>query len=87
MPRALWSAAVWWPVWLGLSVGAFALREAWALASGRSQDTLSYWVWQRLHVARGETLAQWSATDFLTFGCYVVLVSWLAMHFWLHRFT
>lgn len=85
--RALWSAAVWWPAWLALSFAAFTLREAWALASGRSADTLSAWVWTRLHVVRGETVAQWGAADFLTFGCYAVLVTWLAMHFWLHRFT
>ena len=40
--RWLWSATVYWPLWLGILAGTLLLRELWALTSGRSKDTLSY---------------------------------------------
>lgn len=85
--RSLWSAAVWWPAWLAAGTALFLVREIWALASGRPRDTLSDWIWHVLRIVRNEQVSQWTAADFLTFGCYVVLVTWLAMHFWLRRFT
>jgi hypothetical protein len=85
--RTAWSGAVWWPVWLGVAVGVFLLREVWALASGRSQDTLSYWVWTALKVTRNESPSVWSATDFLVFGAWMTLILWLTFHFFLRRFT
>jgi len=83
----LWSAPVYWSLWLGTLAGGLLLREVWALASGRSKDTLSYGVWFNLHITSHERVSQWTAADFLTFGVWIVLVSWLTFHFWLHRFA
>lgn len=85
--RTLWSAAVWWPTWLAVSVSAFLLREVWALASGHYRDTLSEWVWRILKITSREPVGNWSATDFLVFGVWVVLVTWLTFHFFMRRFT
>jgi hypothetical protein len=85
--KGLWSAAIYWPTWMIILVTSFLVREVWALASGRSVDTLSYWVWQHLNVTAHERVSQWSALDFLTFGIWLVLVAWLSFHFWFHDFT
>ena len=85
--RALWQPGAWWPSWLGLSAGLFLLREVWALASGRPQDTLSYWVWRILAITQNEPLADWNATDYLVCGCWLVLVSWLTFHLFGRRFA
>ena len=85
--RWLWSAAVYWPLWLGMLAGTLLLREVWALARGRSRDTLSYWIWAHLRITDSERISQWTAADFLTFGVWIVLVLWLTFHFWLHKFA
>jgi hypothetical protein len=85
--KTAWSAAVYWPVWLGLGIGTFLLREIWALASGRPQDTLSDWVWRQLHIAAHESIGQWNASDLLVFCAYMsVFVLWLPWHFFFRRF-
>jgi hypothetical protein len=82
-----WSPAIYWPVWLGAVLGTFLLRELWALASGRPQDTLSDWVWRTLHITAHETVRQWSAADLLLFCTYMsVFVIWLPWHFFFRRF-
>lgn len=87
MLRAAWSAAVYWPAWLAVVLVSFLLREVWALASGRPQDTLSDWVWRQLHIVSHQTIGQWSAADLLLFCAYVsVFVVWLPAHFFLRRF-
>ena len=86
--RWLWAPQHYWPLWLGLGTGAFLLREIWALATKRPQDTLSDFVWQHLHIVARETIGQWSATDLLLFCVYVsVFVLWLPAHFFFRRFT
>lgn len=85
--RTLWSAAVYWPAWLGVSVAAFLVREIWALASGDYRSTLSQWVWRVLKITTRESPANWNAADFLVFGVWIVLVTWLTAHFFLRRFT
>jgi hypothetical protein len=85
--KALWSPAVWWPAWLALFTGLFLLREIWALAAGDTAGTLSDWVWRQLAIIKGETPAQWSAVDYLVFGAWVVLVSWLTFHFFFRKFS
>lgn len=86
--RWLWSPAAYWPIWFGgLVLGLFGLREFWALGTGRPQDTFSYWVWRNLKITAGETVSQWTALDFLTFGVYVTVFVWLAFHFFLRKFV
>lgn len=85
--KALWGAAVWWPVWLGLFAGSFLFREVWALASGRPGDTLSWWVWRALKITQNEPITDWTAADYLVFGVWLVLVTWLTWHFFFRRFT
>ena len=85
--RTLWNAAVYWPAWLGLFAGTFLLREIWALATGRMQDTLSDWVWRVLKITSNEPVSAWSATDYLVCGAWLVLISWLTFHFFFRRFA
>jgi hypothetical protein len=85
--RWLWTTANYWPVWLSLFIGTFLLREVWALASGRSADTLSDWVWGKLHVVYQQPLADWDALHFLMFGAWCVLFVWLTWHFFFRAFT
>lgn len=85
--KTAWSSALYWPVWLAAGIGLFLLREVWALASGRGQDTLSDWVWRHLHIVARESVGQWSAADLLLFCAYVtVFVAWLPWHFWFRKF-
>lgn len=85
--RALWSPGTWWPSLLGAGAGLFLLREVWALASGRPQDSLSAFVWRQLAVTQNESIAQWSATDYFVFCAWVTLVLFLTYHFFFHRWT
>lgn len=84
---ALWNSSNYWLLWLSLTVGLFLLREIWALASGRAQDTLSDHIWHWLNIRPGETIFQWSAGDLITFGVYAtIFIFWLPFHFWGMRF-
>jgi len=83
---ATWGNTVW-PVWLGgLVIGIFLVFEIYALKTN-SANTLSAWVWRTLQISRNETPAEWGASDYLTFGAWVVLVTWLTFHFFFGRFT
>ena len=83
----LWAPAHYWPLWLSLFIGSFLLREVWALASKRPQDTLSDWVWNALHVIYKQPLSDWDAQHFLIFGVWCVLFTWLTWHFFFRDFT
>jgi hypothetical protein len=84
----LWAPAHYWPIWLfGLVLGVFGVREFTALATARSQDTFSCWVWHALKVHKNESIGQWDALDFLMFGLYCTVFIWLAFHFFWHRFA
>ena len=85
--RELWQAGTYWVTWLSLFTGTFLLREIWALSAGRPQDTLSEWVWNLLKITTDEPVGNWSATDYLVCGCWLVLVTWLTFHFFGRRFT
>lgn len=83
----LWDPAVYWPAWAAAAVTALLLREVWALASVRPQDTLSDWVWRVLRISRDTQVTDWTAAQYLTFGTWVVFMSWLTFHLFFHRFT
>lgn len=83
----IWHASVYWPVWLVTFIGTFLIREVWALASGRPSDTLSDWVWRILHITSNEPITSWNATDYLIFGVWVTIFSWLTWHFFFRVFT
>lgn len=85
--KTLWSAAVYWPSWLGLLTGTFLLREVWALASGHYWDTLSDWTWRILKITANEPVMKWNGTDYLVFGAWVTLVTWLTWHLFFRKFT
>ena len=87
MLKHAWSAATYWPVWLVLFLGTFGVREGLALASGRPGDTLSDWVWRVLRITSNETPSHWSAVDYLVFGAWVTVFTWLTWHFFFRRFT
>lgn len=84
--RTLWQAAVWWPSWIALTFGVFLLRETWALASGHPQDTLSDWTWRILKITANEPVLKWNSTDYLVFGAWLTVVSWLTWHFFFRKF-
>lgn len=79
--RWLWEPAHYWAVWLVGLIVIFAVREFWALAHGRPQDTFSWWVWQHLKISAGEGIGSWTFLDFIAFGVYCVIFTWLAGHF------
>lgn len=85
--RWLWEPSNFWPVWFYGLLGFFALREFWALGTGRPQDTFSWWVWRHLGIHAGERMGQWSALDFLVFGAYCTVFVWLAAHFFWRLFA
>lgn len=84
MKTHLWGNA-FWPVWLGVSVGLFLAMEILALVTN-AQNTLSDWVWRALRITERENIMQWSATDYLIFGVWVVLFTWLTFHFFFRKF-
>jgi len=85
--RWVWSPGNYWPLWLGLFLGLFFLREIWALVSSRSTDTFSDWTWNQLHIMPHESFTQWNASDLLVFCAYVgVFVAWLPWHFFFRKF-
>ena len=79
----LWAPGRYWPAWLASTAALLVLRETWALASGRPQDTLSTWVWDALGVTGHQPVTQWSAQHFLIAAAWLVLVVWLTFHFFL----
>lgn len=83
----LWQPAHYWVVWFVGLLAFFALREFWALGHGRPQDTFSWWVWDQLDVDPGEGLSDWTAAEFLVFGCYCTLFLWLAGHFFWRKWA
>jgi len=79
---------IYWPVWMGAVLATFLLGEITALVQGGTPDaTLSSWVWNALKIARNQGMSNWSAADFLIFGGWVVMVTWLTAHFFFRRFT
>jgi len=76
----------YWPAWLALLLVTFLPAEIYGLATG-GKNTLSEWVWRTLKVTADESFWKFSATDYLVFGTWIVLVSWLTLHFFLHKFT
>jgi len=82
----LWNPGHYWPYGLLTVFAAFMVREVWALASGRSQDTLSWYAWRHLNELGGQTPANAGAGWYLSFGMYLVIASWLAFHIWFTRF-
>ena len=85
--KVAWRPDVWWPALLCGALGLFLLREIWALASGRPQDTLSAWSWRQLAITADESILRWSAADYLIFGLWLTIISWLTWHIFFRRFT
>ena len=79
----LWRPGAYWPAFLLVLTSLFLVREVWALASRRPQDTLSDWVWRALRVTGHQPVDQWGAGHLLVAGCWVVAVTWLTFHFFL----
>jgi hypothetical protein len=85
MTEETWGA-YYWP---GFLIAQFVLLfapEGYALATNW-RNTLSNWVWDHLNITKNESISQWSATDFLLFGAWMVVVTWLTFHFFLRKFT
>lgn len=78
--REIWQAAGWWPAWLLTLAGLFALREGWALASGRPQDTLSDWLRARFEIVSHAAIAQWSPATLGFFAVWTLAFVWLTWH-------
>lgn len=70
-----------WLSWFLATVAAFLAVEIPSLVSHHSENTLSANVWRLLDVAPGQTVWQWDAFRFLTFGVWVVMGVWLTGHF------
>lgn len=78
---------IYWPIFLVTMLVAFLVAEIYALVTGGAANTLSNWVWVKLNVTSHEKISQWSALDYLMFGEWLTLVSWLTWHFFFRDFT
>lgn len=76
----------YWAIWLVTLAVTFLVPEIIALATGQASNTLSAFVWRALAITDHESWALWSATDFLVFGVWAVLVLWLTGHFFFGMF-
>jgi hypothetical protein len=76
----------YWPVALIALALVIMVPEVIALITS-DQNTLSFWVWDQLHATTREPMSQWTATHFLFFGLWDVLMIWLTWHFFLHWWT
>ena len=76
----------YWPAFLVAQTMLFLGPEIYALIDNW-RNTLSNWVWTSLNITKNESMSQWSATDFLLFGVWIVVVTWLTFHFFLRKFT
>lgn len=81
----MWGAR-FWPVFLLAATVVGVGAEIVALVTN-PRNTLSFWVWNALKVQRDIDPWNWSATQFLIFGIWIVTVTWLTFHFFFHRFT
>ena len=52
-----------------------AAPELWCFAQKRTEDTLSDWVWNSVHVTGTQPMSRWTAEHFLLFGAYLVLAA------------
>ena len=70
----------YWQLWVAATFTTFIIPEAWALARGRSQDTLSEttWRWEKLIIH--QPIGEWSATHILFAGVLTVTAIWLVAH-------
>lgn len=85
--RWLWNPGHYWPDGLVTVFALFVLRETWALASARPQDTLSWFAWEKLRLIAGQTPSTAGAAWYLSLGMYLVIASWLAFHIWFRKYT
>ena len=72
--------AWYWPTWMIVLLVGFLPAEIYALVVNW-RDTLSNWVWTALKITGHESMTAWNATDYLVFGAWLVLVTWLTGHF------
>lgn len=82
--KATWGN-IYWPVFLIVTLAAFLSAEIYALVTG-GKNSLSDWVWRALVITEKEPITAWSSTDYLVFGSWLVLVSWLTWHFFFRMF-
>ena len=80
-----WGAR-FWPIFLLSAAVVGVGAEIVALVTD-ARNTLSFWVWNELNVQRNTLPWDWSATQFLIFGLWIVTATWLTFHFFFHRFT
>lgn len=76
----------YWTIWLLVMASGFLAAELYALASGQGPNTLSAYVWRALKITNHQPIGGWSATDFLVFGLWMVLLIWLTFHFFFGLF-
>jgi hypothetical protein len=81
---ASWGAW-YWPAWLAVVAAGFLPAEIYGLCTN-SENTLSAWVWRALRITSNQDWVKWSAADYLVFGGWVILVTWLTGHFFFGRF-
>jgi hypothetical protein len=78
----------YWPIFLTIAFLAFIIPEILALVKiGPVDNTLSNWVWSELKITSNEKMNKWSALDFLIFGQWMTLMTWLTWHFFFRKFT
>ncbi len=77
----------YWSYYLPVVFLLFAVPEGVAIARGRTDDTLSGYIWRMFDVIRSQPISQWSFQHF-AFACmFTSLVVWLLGHFLFHVWT
>lgn len=75
----------YWPTLLIGWLVVFLPAELFALFTN-AHNTLSAWVWRVLRVVPNQDWLKWNAEDYLIFGCWLVMLTWLTAHFFFGRF-
>ena len=65
----------------------FAVPEGVMLATGRSEDTLSGYIWRTFGVIRHQPISDWSFQHFAFVGMFSLTAVWLIGHFGFRMWT
>lgn len=73
--------AHYWSCYLLAAFLLFAVPEGIMLAAGRTENTLSGYVWRTFGVIRHQPISDWSFQHFALVGGFSLTAVWLIGHF------
>lgn len=72
---------VYWLAWFAASFLTFIGPEVYVLVTGRSQLTLSAYIWRMEELVPDQPIWLWPAAHFLIGGALGIVLIWLIGHF------